>query len=82
MEAINELEAAYEKAKKDPEFQKQLDYYLADFVGQTNTALSCRKLDTQTGRRKNLPKTRRPRTRRSTQNQQHSWPSVACETYG
>jgi len=34
MEAINELEAAYEQAKKDPEFQKQLDYYLADFVGR------------------------------------------------
>jgi tryptophan synthase beta chain len=34
MEAINELEAAYVKAKKDPEFQKQLDYYLADFVGR------------------------------------------------
>jgi tryptophan synthase beta chain len=34
MEAINELETAYEQAKKDPEFQKQLDYYLADFVGR------------------------------------------------
>jgi tryptophan synthase beta chain len=34
MEAITELEVAYEKAKKDPEFQKQLDYYLADFVGR------------------------------------------------
>ena len=34
MEAINELEVAYEQAKKDIEFQKQLDYYLADFVGR------------------------------------------------
>ncbi|MGD6809371.1 MAG: tryptophan synthase subunit beta [Candidatus Bathyarchaeia archaeon] len=34
MEAINELEAAYEQTKKDPEFQKQLDHYLADFVGR------------------------------------------------
>ncbi len=34
MEAITELEAAYEKAKKDSEFQNQLDYYLADFVGR------------------------------------------------
>jgi tryptophan synthase beta chain len=34
MEAVNELEAAYDKAKKDPEFQRQLDYYLADFVGR------------------------------------------------
>jgi tryptophan synthase beta chain len=34
MEAINELETAYEKMKKDPSFQKELDYYLADFVGR------------------------------------------------
>jgi tryptophan synthase beta chain len=34
MEAINELEVAYERAKEDAEFQKQLDYYLADFVGR------------------------------------------------
>jgi tryptophan synthase beta chain len=34
MGAINELEEAYEKAKKDPGFQKQLDYYLADFAGR------------------------------------------------
>ncbi|MCL1966140.1 MAG: tryptophan synthase subunit beta [Candidatus Bathyarchaeota archaeon] len=34
MEAVNELEVAYYQAKKDNAFQKQLDYYLADFVGR------------------------------------------------
>ena len=34
MGAIKELEKAYEQAKKDPAFQKKLDYYLADFVGR------------------------------------------------
>ncbi len=34
MEAISELETAYMEAKADPAFQKQLDYYLADFVGR------------------------------------------------
>ncbi len=34
MEAIGELEKAYEETKKDPAFQKQLAYYLADFVGR------------------------------------------------
>ena len=34
MEAISELEGAYEKARKDPGFQKQLDYYLSEFVGR------------------------------------------------
>ena len=34
MEAINELETAYEKARKDSTFQKELDYYLSEFVGR------------------------------------------------
>jgi tryptophan synthase beta chain len=34
MEAITELEKAYKEARKDPEFQKKLDYYLAEFVGR------------------------------------------------
>jgi len=34
MEAIGELEQAYNKAKKDSNFQKELDYYLAEFVGR------------------------------------------------
>jgi tryptophan synthase beta chain len=34
MEAINELETAYEKVKKTPSFQRELDYYLAEFVGR------------------------------------------------
>ncbi|MDR2720518.1 MAG: tryptophan synthase subunit beta [Nitrososphaerota archaeon] len=34
MEAVNELEVAYDQVKNDPEFQKQLNYYLADFVGR------------------------------------------------
>ena len=34
MEAITELEKAYAQAKADPAFQKQLDYFLAEFVGR------------------------------------------------
>ena len=34
MEAITELEKAYAEAKADPAFQKQLDYYLTEFVGR------------------------------------------------
>jgi tryptophan synthase beta chain len=34
MEAIGELEKEYNKARKDPNFQKELDYYLAEFVGR------------------------------------------------
>jgi tryptophan synthase beta chain len=34
MEAIVELEEAYEKTKKDTDFQKELYYYLSEFVGR------------------------------------------------
>ena len=34
LEAITELEKAYDQAKADPAFQKQLDYFLAEFVGR------------------------------------------------
>lgn len=34
MAAIEELEEAYDKARKDPSFQKELDYYLSEFVGR------------------------------------------------
>jgi tryptophan synthase beta chain len=34
MTAIKELEEAYEQAKNDISFQKELDYYLAEFVGR------------------------------------------------
>lgn len=32
--ALDELTAEYEKAKRDPEFAKELDYYLRDYVGR------------------------------------------------
>jgi tryptophan synthase beta chain len=34
MAAIKELEDAYERAKKDSAFQRELDYYLSEFVGR------------------------------------------------
>ena len=34
MAAIKELEQSYDQARKDPKFQKELDYYLSEFVGR------------------------------------------------
>src|SRR4030067_3290166 len=34
MAAVKELEEAYQKFKKDPEFQRQLSFYLSDYVGR------------------------------------------------
>jgi tryptophan synthase beta chain len=38
MEAVTELEAAYEKAKKDEKFQAELNYYLSEYAGRPNNA--------------------------------------------
>jgi len=32
--ALTELQNAYEEAKKDPDFQKEIDYYLKNYVGR------------------------------------------------
>jgi tryptophan synthase beta chain len=34
MAAIRELEEAYEQAKKDPNFNKELEYYLSEYAGR------------------------------------------------
>jgi len=34
MAAVKELEEAYEEARKSPEFQRQLDYYLSEYAGR------------------------------------------------
>jgi len=34
MPALDQLEAAYREARADPAFQKDLDYYLSDYVGR------------------------------------------------
>ncbi len=49
MEAINELERAYAEAKADPAFQKQLDYYLSEFVGRPTPLYYCENLTRKLG---------------------------------
>jgi len=68
MAALDELERAYEKAKRDPKFQKRLDLLLKTYAGRP-PALLRRATDEKTRRRKNLPKARRPAPHRSPQNQ-------------
>ncbi|RJS92306.1 tryptophan synthase subunit beta [Candidatus Bathyarchaeota archaeon] len=34
MAAVKELEKAYEEARRDPEFQRQFDYYLSEYAGR------------------------------------------------
>jgi tryptophan synthase beta chain len=42
--ALRQLESEYARAKSDPEFQKDLDYYLRDFVGRPTRLYFARRL--------------------------------------
>lgn len=44
MPALEELEKAYEDAKNDPEFLKELDYYLRDYVGRPSNLYYAQRL--------------------------------------
>ena len=45
MDALNQLAAAYEEAKADPEFQARLDGYLKHYVGRPSPLVSRRAAD-------------------------------------
>lgn len=47
--ALDELAAEYEKAKADPEFQKEIDYHLKDFVGRETPLYLAERLSKQYG---------------------------------
>ncbi len=49
MPLVLELEAAYEATKKDPSFQKELDYYLKDYVGRPSPLWFAERLTRQFG---------------------------------
>jgi tryptophan synthase beta chain len=42
--ALDQLSAEYARAKKDPAFQRELDYYLRDFVGRPSRLYFARRL--------------------------------------
>lgn len=47
--ALDELESEYESAKKDPEFQRQLDELLKSFVGRPSPIYHARRLSEKAG---------------------------------
>ena len=49
IEAVTQLEAAYAKAKKDAAFQRELDYYLAEFVGRPTPLYYAKNLSEKLG---------------------------------
>jgi tryptophan synthase beta chain len=49
MTLLEDLEAAYSEAKADPEFQKELDYYLREFVGRPTPLYYAQRLTEELG---------------------------------
>jgi tryptophan synthase beta chain len=49
MPLVLEVEAAYEKAKADPSFQNELDYYLEHYVGRPSPLFFAQRLTTHLG---------------------------------
>jgi tryptophan synthase beta chain len=47
--AIEELEAAYERYKNDPDFQKELSYYLTEYAGRPTPLYFAKNLTEQVG---------------------------------
>ncbi|MCM3722647.1 MULTISPECIES: tryptophan synthase subunit beta [Solibacillus] len=49
MTSLEELELAYEEAKKDPSFQEELDYYLKQYVGRETPLYFAERLTNKVG---------------------------------
>jgi len=49
MPALEELEAAYRSARRDPEFRRELDYYLRDYAGRPTPLTFCARLTEHMG---------------------------------
>jgi tryptophan synthase beta chain len=49
MPALLELEKEYNKAKRDPAFKRELDYYLANYVGRPTPLFYCARLTKKLG---------------------------------
>ena len=52
MAALQELEAVYLRAKKDPAFKKELGYYLKNFAGRPTPLTEAKRLAEQLGVRR------------------------------
>ena len=49
MYALDELDAAYEEARKDPEFHQELDFLLKTYVGRPNPLYFAERLTEHAG---------------------------------
>ena len=82
MPAVVELAAAYQAARRDPKFRKDLDYYLREYAGRPTPLYVRRALHAALRRREGLPQARGPAPHRRAQDQQHARPGAAGAAHG
>ena len=82
MNAVIELEEAYNHYKDDPEFNRELTELLNEYAGTTLQTLLCSTHDRRSGWRKGLSETRGSEPHRSPQDQQCAGAGAACKENG
>ena len=82
MAALQELEREYEKARRDPKFQKRLDLLLKTYAGRPTPLFFARRLTGKLGGAKNLSQTRGPAAYRRAQDQQLPGTGLANRAHG
>ena len=80
--ALDELAAEYEKARRDPAFQAELDDLLRNYVGRPSPLVSRPAAEPRVRRGANLSQARRPEPHRRPQDQQHARPGPAHPAHG
>ncbi len=69
MHPLQQLEDEYFRAQQDPEFQRELNYYLREFCGRPTPLYFAERLTRELGRPKNLFKAGRSTSHGRPQNQ-------------
>ena len=82
MPLILDLEKAYAEAKADPAFQKEMDGYLAHYVGRPSPLYFAERLTRASRRRENLFQARRAQSHRRAQGEQRARPDHAGAPHG
>ena len=82
MNAVIELEEAYNHYKNDPEFNRELEELFNEYAGRPSRLYYAEKMTEGPGRGEDLPEEGRPEPYRSTQDQQRAGPGAPCEEDG
>src|SRR3974377_786090 len=82
MHPLQELEAEYVRAQRDPEFQREFEYYLKEFCGRPTPLYFAERLTRELGGAKIYLKPRALPPPGRHQDEQRHWPDPARAAHG